>query len=188
MQKKDPHIIHILGLSGSLRKESYNTALLRAARTLLLEGMRMEIYDLSEIPLYNEDVRQQGYPAPVKDFRAKLAGVDAVLIATPEYNGSISGVLKNALDWASRSPDPPLSGMPAAIMGATTGNFGTTKAQVHLRAVCTSLNMHLVNRPGVLVMRARDKFDADGNLTDDVACRFLGELLDALSAWVKRLR
>ncbi len=180
--------IHVLGISGSLRKESYNTKLLRAAADTLPQGMTLEIFDLAPIPPYNEDVRQRGYPAPVQAFRARIAAADAILIATPEYNGSLSGVLKNALDWASRSPDPPLNEKPTAIMGATTGNFGTAKAQMHLRDVCASLNMFLVNKPGVLVMRAQDKFDADGRLVDEVARGFLEALLEALAAWTRRLR
>ncbi len=180
--------IHILGISGSLRKESYNTKLLRAAAEMLPEDMTLEIFDLSPIPLYNEDVRQRGYPESVQAFRERIATADALLIATPEYNGSLSGVLKNALDWASRSPDPPLNEKPTAIMGATTGSFGTAKAQMHLRAVCASLNMFLVNKPGVLVMRAQDKFDTQGHLIDETARGFLKALLEALMAWTQRLR
>jgi chromate reductase len=180
--------IHVLGISGSLRKESYNTKLLRAAAAMSPEDMTLEIFDLTPIPPYNEDVRQHGYPEAVQALRERIAAADAVLIATPEYNGSLSGVLKNALDWASRSPNPPLNEKPTAIMGATTGNFGTAKAQVHLRDVCVSLNMFLVNKPGVLVMRAQDKFDADGRLVDETARGFLKALLEALAAWTRRLR
>jgi len=180
--------IHVLGISGSLREGSYNTRLLHAAERLMPEEMALEIFDLTPIPLYNDDVRREGYPPPAQAFRERIAAAEAVLIATPEYNGSYTGVLKNALDWASRRPDPPLSGKPTAIMGASTGNFGTAKAQLHLRGVCSSLNMHVVNRPGVLVMRAQDKFDAEGRLTDETARHFLEELMAALAAWVRRLR
>lgn len=180
--------LHVLGISGSLRAGSYNTRLLRAAAQVMPETMTLEIFDLAPIPLYNEDVRRAGYPAPVQAFRERIAVADALLIATPEYNGSYTGVLKNALDWASRRPNPPLSGKPAAIMGASTGNFGTAKAQLHLRTLCSSLDMYVLNRPGVLVMRAQDKFDAEGQLTDETARRFLKELMLALNTWARRLR
>ncbi len=180
--------IYVLGISGSLREGSYNTRLLHAAERLMPEAMTLEIFDLAPIPLYNDDVRREGYPPPAQAFRERIAAADALLIATPEYNGSYTGVLKNALDWASRRPDPPLSGKPAAMMGASTGSFGTAKAQLHLRGVCSSLNMHVVNRPGVLVMRAQDKFNPEGRLTDETARHFLAELMAALAAWVRRLR
>jgi len=180
--------IHVLGMSGSLRKGSYNTALLAAASELLPEGMTLERFDLSSIPLYNDDVRVLGYPKPVQELRDRIAAADALLIATPEYNYSIPGVLKNAVDWASRPPDPPLSGKPLAIVGASTGNFGTVRAQMHLRQVCVYCNMFPVNRPEVLVMRAREKFDASGRLADEDARGFLRDLLVALADWTRRLR
>jgi len=180
--------IHVLGISGSLRKGSYNTALLAAAFELLQEGMTLEKFDLSSIPPYNEDVRALGYPKPVQELRDRIAASDALLIATPEYNYSIPGVLKNAIDWASRPPDPPLNGKPVAIMGASTGNFGTVRAQMHLRQVCVYCNMFPVNRPEVLVMRAREKFDASGRLADEDARGFLRDLLVALADWTRRLR
>lgn len=179
--------IHVLGMSGSLRKGSYNTALLAAASELLPEGMTLERFDLSSIPLYNDDIRALGYPKPVQEFRDRIASADALLIATPEYNYSIPGILKNAIDWASRPPDPPLNGKPVAIMGASTGNFGTARAQMHLRQVCVYCNMFPVNRPEVLVMRAREKFDAGGRLVDEVARGFLRDLLAALADWTRRL-
>ena len=180
--------IHVLGISGSLRKGSYNTGLLHAASEVLPEGMTLETFDLSSIPLYNDDVRLLGYPEPVKEFRDRIAAADALLIATPEYNYSIPGVLKNAIDWASRPPDPPLDGKPVAIMGASTGNFGTVRAQMHLRQVCVYCNMFPLNKPEVLVMRARDKFDADGRLVDETGRGLVRDILLALANWVRRLR
>jgi chromate reductase len=180
--------MHVLGISGSLRKGSYNTALLAAASELLPECMTLEIFDLSSIPLYNDDVRALGFPKPVKELRARIAVADALLIATPEYNYSIPGVLKNAIDWASRPPDPPLDGKPLAIMGASTGNFGTVRAQMHLRHVCVYCNMFPVNRPEVLVMRAQDKFDANGRLVDETTRGFVRDLLTALVDWTQRLQ
>jgi chromate reductase len=180
--------IRVLGFSGSLRKGSYNTRLLTAASELLPEGMTLEAFDLSPIPLYNDDVRVVGFPKPVQQFRERIAAADALLIATPEYNFSIPGILKNAIDWASRPPDPPLNGKPVAMMGASTGNFGTARAQMHLRQVCVFCNMFPLNKPEVLLMRAREKFDADGRLTDESARGFIRDLLLALVDWTRRLQ
>jgi chromate reductase len=180
--------VHVLGISGSLRKGSYNTRLLAAASELLPEGMTLEIFDLSSIPLYNDDVRAVGFPKAVQEFRERIASADALLIATPEYNFSIPGVLKNAIDWASRPPDPPVNGKPVAMMGASTGNFGTVRAQMHLRQVCVFCNMFAVNKPEVLVMRAQEKFDANGRLVDETTRTFIRDLLVALSDWTQRLQ
>jgi chromate reductase len=146
--------------------------------------MTLELCDLSSIPLYNDDVRALGYPKPVKEFRDRIADANALLIATPEYNYSIPGVLKNVMDWASRPPNPPLNAKPVAIMGASTGNFGTIRAQMHLRQVCGATNMFLLNRPEVLVTRAEEKFDANGRLVDEVTRGFLRDLLAALADWI----
>jgi len=121
-------VVKTLGISGSLRKGSYNTAALRAALELLPDGMTLDIADISELPLYNDDVRQAGFPPAVKRLREQIAAADALLFATPEYNYSISGVLKNAIDWASRPPDAPVLGKPCGIMGASGGLWGTARA------------------------------------------------------------
>lgn len=181
-------ILHVLGFSGSLRKGSYNTALLRAAGELLPEGMALEVFDLALIPLYNDDVRLAGFPEVVQAFRSKLAAADAILIATPEYNYSIPGMLKNALDWASRAPEAPLNRKPLAMMGASSGNFGTVRAQLHLRQVCVSMNILPLNKPEVLVARAQEKFDAEGRLTDETTRGFIRDLLVALAGWTRQLR
>src|ERR1700686_3470048 len=138
--------MNILGISGSLRKGSFNTAALRSARDLAPEGVAIETADLTEIPLYNEDVRAQGYPPAVERFREQIRAADALLFATPEYNLSLSGVLKNAIDWASRPPDQPFGGKPAAIMGAGAGMAGTARAQYDLRRSCVFLDMHPLNK------------------------------------------
>ncbi len=127
--------LNVLGICGSLRRASYNGGLLRAAKALAPAGMSIAIGDISAIPLYNGDVEREGFPKSVHDFRERIRAADALLIATPEYNYSVPGVLKNAIDWASRSPDQPLAGKPVAIMGATPGGFGTTRSQHHLRQV-----------------------------------------------------
>ncbi len=180
--------IHVLGFSGSLRRDSYNRALLQFGYELMPEGMTLEIFDLSAIPLYNPDVEQEGFPESVERFRQRIARADAVLIATPEYNHSIPGVLKNALDWASRPPDIPVWGKPAAIIGVSTGLFGTVRAQSHLRQILTALNMPTVSKPEVMVPLAREKFDSSGCLTDENSIRFYRELLLALANLVRRQR
>jgi len=181
--------IHVLGFSGSLRKASNNAGLLRAAAQMLPEGMTLEVFDLAPIPLFNEDLISAGeIPEPVRQFKARIAAADAVLIATPEYNYSMSGVLKNAIDWASRpSKESPLNDKPLAIMGAG-GIMGTSRAQFHLRQVAVYTNMHPLNKPEVAIQRAWEKFDGEGNLTDAQSLEQVRALLVALAAWTRRLR
>jgi chromate reductase len=176
----------VLGISGSLRKASYNTALLHAAFDLMPPGMTLEIFDLSQLPMFNQDF-EKPFPEAVVAFRDKIAQSDALLIATPEYNSSITGTLKNALDWASRSPQLPLQGKPAAIMGASTGNFGTLRAQLHLRQILTHVGALPLGKPEVLVARAEQAFDADRKLVDASARGFLRDLLVALAKWSVRV-
>jgi chromate reductase len=180
--------MHILGISGSLRKQSLNTAALRACGELLPPGVTMSIVDLAPIPLYNEDLRVQGLPEPVQHLREQIRAADALVIATPEYNFSIPGMLKNAIDWASRPPDQPFDGKPIAIIGATPGGLGTSRAQYHLRQVFVYLNGHLLNRPEVFISGAPNKFDADGRLTDAATSENLGKMLVALVDWTRRLK
>jgi chromate reductase, NAD(P)H dehydrogenase (quinone) len=182
--------IRALGIAGSLREGSYNRALLRAARDLAPDGLEICIFEgLADIPLYNEDVRAQGDPEPVTALKEAIRQADALVIAAPEYNYSIPGVLKNAIDWASRPPDTsPLNGKPVAIMGATTGSWGTVRSQMHLRQVCVYTNMLPMNKPQVLVARARNKFDAQGHLVDETTRRFVRQQMEALVEWALRLR
>jgi len=179
--------VRILGMSGSLRKASYNTATLRAAGALLPEGATLETFDLAPIPLYNDDVRNAGYPPVVQDLRSKIEAADAILFVTPEYNYSMSGVLKNAIDWASRPPGPPLSKKPVGIMGATMGMWGTTRAQYHLRQCCVFLDLYPINKPEVLIAQAQTKFNDKGELTDDTTKKLIQEHLVNLVGWVKRM-
>ena len=180
--------VRILGISGSLRKASYNSATLRAAATLVPEGATLEIFDLSPIPLYNDDVRAAGYPAVVQEFRSKIEAADAILFVTPEYNYSMSGVLKNAIDWASRPPGPPLTRKPVGIMGATMGLWGTTRAQYHLRQVCVFLDLWPINKPEVLIAQAQTKFNDKGELTDETTRKLMQEHLVNLVAWTRRMQ
>jgi chromate reductase len=181
-----PRPLHVLGISGSLRKNSYNTALLTTAMDLMPPGMQLEIFDLSPLPMFNQD-EEVPFPLVVADFRLRLAQADALLIATPEYNASITGALKNALDWASRPPKQPLNGKPVAMMGASTGNFGTLRAQLHLRQILTHVGALTLAKPEVLVARAGQAFAPDGELVDEAARAFLQDLLAALAQWTLRV-
>ena len=180
--------LKILGFAGSLRKGSYNRSLLRSATQLLPSDTTLEIFDLSDIPSYNQD-HDNNMPPKVKEFKTKIRESDALLIATPEYNYSIPGVLKNAIDYASRPyGDNSFDDKPVAIMSASIGMLGGARAQYHLRQMFVFLNMHPVNVPEVIVTFASDKFDSEGNLLDKNAKGFLTQLLQNLSNWTRRLR
>jgi chromate reductase len=146
----------------------------------LPDGVTFSLADLSEVPLYNEELRVQGLPQSVQQLREQINAADAIVIATPEYNYSFPGVLKNAIDWASRPPDQPFDGKPIALMGATPGGLGTSRAQYHLRQVFIYLNSQLLNRPEVMISAAPSKFDADGKLIDEPTAENLRKLLVAL--------
>ncbi len=185
----DDRPFRILGIPGSLRKGSFNRGLIRAAQDLAPDGVEIELYDLGEIPLYNGDVESQGIPAPVQDFVDKIRAADALLIATPEYNYSMPGVLKNAIDWASRpTVKNPLKHKPVGLIGASGGMFGTARSQLAMRQVLASaIEAHTMIKPELLITQAGQKFDSDGNLTDDDIRERLAELVKALVAWSKRL-
>ncbi|QHI73615.1 NADPH-dependent FMN reductase [Aminipila terrae] len=173
-------VIKIVGFTGSLRRNSYNKAALRAAQMLLPENAVLDILDLAEIPFLNEDLEAQGLPASVADFKKTLSEADAILISTPEYNFSIPPVLKNALDWASRGEPLPLYGKPLAIMSASPSMLGGARVQYHLRQVCVSLNLIPLNKPEVFIANANTKFDEAGNLTDERTRKSIEALLKAL--------
>ena len=179
--------INVLGICGSLRKGSFNMAALRTAIALKPAGMAVTVADISQIPLYNEDVRQQGFPPPVETLRRQIKEADALLFACPEYNYSMSGVLKNAIDWASRPPDQPFAGKPCSIIGAAAGMAGTARAQYDLRRSCVFLDMHPLNKPEVFIGQAQTKFDAEGNLLDEAAKGFIRDQMAALAAWARQL-
>src|SRR5712671_4378950 len=177
--------ISVLAICGSLRAGSFNKAALRTAIELKPPGMTIETADIGSIPLYDEDVRVLGFPPSVEELRAQIAAADALLFACPEYNYSMSGVLKNAIDWASRPPDQPFAGKPVAIIGAAAGMAGSARAQGDLRRSCVFLDMHPLNKPEVLIGQAQTKFDADGNLTDEVARNLIRDLMANLAAWTR---
>ncbi|OGP56181.1 MAG: NADPH-dependent FMN reductase [Deltaproteobacteria bacterium RBG_13_52_11] len=178
----------LFGFAGSLRKGSYNKAILRAAQDLVPEGATLETFDLAGIPPFNQDLENQP-PDKVKEFKEKIRSADAILIATPEYNYSIPGVLKNAIDWASRPHgDNAFDGKPVAIMGASVGMLGTARAQYHLRQTFVWLNMYPVNHPEVMVPFAQNCINENGQVTDQKTKDKIRELLESLVAWAKRLR
>ena len=180
-------IVRIAGLSGSLRRGSYNTALLRAAESVLPNNSQLEIVEYADVPLYNHDVEAEGFPDAVVSMREQLSGADAILLAAPEYNWSIPGVMKNAIDWASRGADSPLNGKPAAIMGAG-GRLGTAYAQQHLRQMLMHNDMRVVTKPTVLVSHASKQFDDDLTLINEQYLDQIGRLLLALVAEVELSR
>jgi chromate reductase, NAD(P)H dehydrogenase (quinone) len=181
----DARGIHVLGICGSLRAGSYNRAALRTAIELKPPGMTIETAEIGSIPPYNEDVRAQGFPPPVETLGRQIREADALLFATPEYNYSIPGVLKNAIDWASRLPDQPFAGKPVAIMGAAAGMAGSARAQYDLRRCCVYLDMHPLNKPEVLIGLAHTKFDAEGGFTDEAGRGFIRDMLVALEQWTR---
>jgi len=178
----------VLGIAGSLRAGSANRGLLREAQRLLPAGMNLEAFDLAPIPLFNEDVRLAGSPESVKELKRKLASADGILFAVAEYNYSISGVLKNAIDWASRPVDEsPLAGKPIAIMGAG-GGLGTARAQYHLRQVAVFTDMLPMNKPELMVSKSWERFDKEGNLLDEAVRPQLQAFLAAFSAWISAVQ
>jgi chromate reductase len=177
-----------LGIAGSLRRASYNRGLIRAAIELVPAGTSVVAYDLAQIPMFDADVEAEGDPPAVTDFKRAIAAADALLIATPEYNHCVPGVLKNAVDWASRPARASvLTGKPVAIMGASTGRGATARAQAHLRDGLAYTNGFVLPLPEVLVGVAGEKFDDDGNLTDGDTREEVRDLLVSLAAWTRRL-
>ncbi|HEX3770911.1 MAG TPA: NAD(P)H-dependent oxidoreductase [Polyangiaceae bacterium] len=180
--------VRVLAISGSLRKASYNTALLRAAIEGKPAGVEIELADIGALPLYDDDVYARGFPDPVAHLREQCTKADAFLMATPEYNYSIPGVLKNAIDWVSRPPSQPFAGKVLGIVGATPFGGGTARAQVHLRQIAVYLDLHVLNKPEVLVRQCKEHFDADLQLTDETTKKLLAKLLEAMAKMSRALR
>ena len=179
--------VRILGIAGSLRKASFNRAALRAAQELVPADATLATFELDGIPPFNQDV-ERSLPAPVAELKARIRAADAILIVTPEYNFSVPGVLKNAIDWASRPyGDNAWEGKPVAVMGASVGALGTARAQYHLRQMFVFLNMYPVNKPEVMISSAAQRFDDQGRLVDETSRTLVAQLLQALVAWTRRL-
>jgi chromate reductase len=180
---------HILGIPGSLREQSYNRRLLAAAGELAPEGVEIETFTLEDIPPYNGDLDGERSPGPVRRLRERIAAADALLIATPEYNTAVPGVLKNAIDWASRPfPNSVLLDKPVALMGCSIGPFATVRAQGDLRLIFTATGSYVLPRPQVALREAAQYFDEVGGLADENVRNGLRMLLDALVTWSRRLR
>jgi chromate reductase len=178
--------INILGVVGSLRKDSYNQAAFRAARQLLPEGSTLDSFDLADIPLFNQDL-EKAPGAALVDFKRRIRAADAILFVTPEYNYSVPGVLKNAIDCASRPyGDNAWGGKPVALMGASVGVFGSARAQYHLRQILVFLNMPVVNQPEVMIGNAAERFNEQGELTDETAKKLIRKLLEELVTLARR--
>lgn len=180
--------VKLLGICGSLRKASLNMAALRACSELLPAGMALEIGSIADLPMFNQDVLDEGMPAPVKRFRDQVAAADGLLIASPEYNFSIPSPLKNAIDWGSRAPSQVFHEKPVAIFTVAPGPVGGTRAQYDLRRVLSQLWGHVLPRPEVFITHAAGKFDAQGKLTDETTRKFLGELLAGFAPWIARMK
>jgi chromate reductase len=181
--------IKVLGFVGSLREGSYNKALMRTAMQLLPEGATLEVFEISEFPLFNQDILDYNPPEIVKQFKTAIRAADAILIASPEYNYSVPGVLKNAIDWASRpANENAFDGKPVVVMSASTGKLGGARMQYHLRQVFVFLNMYPINRPEFMLSNAQNYFDKEGNLTDEETRQRLRVLLESLAAWTRKLK
>lgn len=183
--------IHLIGMSGSLRKDSFNTHLLYAVQELLPENVTMGIVSIADQPLYNADLDlpiAKERPAIIRQFRDVLATADGFVIVSPEYNYGIPGGLKNAIDWASRGEDSPLVNKPIAVMGATSGMWGTVRMQTAFLPVFTYLNMKPVLKPEILVAQASKKFDMEGRFTDDVAKDLIRKKLQGLKDLILKER
>jgi chromate reductase len=179
--------IRILGIAGSLRRESYNRAALRAAAQLVPRDASLDIVELDGIPGFNQD-DEKNPPAKILELKNRIREADAILIVTPEYNYSVPGVLKNAIDWVSRPyGDNAWTGKPVAIMGASIGTIGTARAQYHLRQMFVFLNMFPINQPEVMIGNAAERFDGEGNLTDETTKDHIRRLLQSLVEWTRRL-
>lgn len=177
----------LLGISGSLRRGSLNSAVLRAAIELAPAEVTIERFDLSSIPLYNGDVEAAGFPAGVVAFREAIAQADALLIVTPEYNSGIPGVMKNAIDWASRGADQPFDGKPIAIVTASPGRLGGARCQLQLRQCFVPLNGRVMVQPELMIAGANKLIDADGRLIDEDTRQRLRRVVEALAAWTRTL-
>jgi chromate reductase len=181
--------LKVLGFAGSLRKGSYNRALLRAAVEVAPEPMRIETYDLAAVPLYNGDVEAAGDPDGVRAFKDMIRAADALLMVTPEYNHGVPGVMKNAIDWASRPPQGSvLDRKPVGIIGASPGITGSARGQSQLRQAFEFTNCYAMPQPELLVFRAHEKFDADGRLVDAATRERLTAYLAALAEWTARFK
>jgi len=180
--------LDIVGLCGSLRAASWNRMALKLAGTLMPEGMALEIFEIRPIPPFDADILAQGFPAPAAALRERIRKADGVLIVTPEYNFSIPGMLKNALDWASRGDDQPFMMKPVAIASASPGPVGGARVQYDLRKVLLFMNAMVLAKPEVFISAVNTKFDANGQCTDETTRKFLADQMRAFERWIAGVR
>jgi chromate reductase, NAD(P)H dehydrogenase (quinone) len=181
--------LKVLGISGSLRKASLNTAVLRACAEIAPADMKVTVFEgLGDIPLYNQEIMDAGVPAPVQKLRDAIVAADGLLFACPEYNFSMSGAMKNAIDWISRLPNQPFQDKPIAVVSASGGPLGGARVQYDVRRVLGQLWGHVLPRPEVFIGSAPSKFDAQGKLTDETTKKFLGDLLTGFRTWIVRIQ
>lgn len=180
--------LKVVALSGSLRAKSYNDAALRAAASLAPADLSIKVVDYSGVPLYNQDLQAQGFPASVEALRAEIAAADGLLIASPEYNFSISGVLKNAIDWLSRMNPQPFKGKPSAILSATMGPLGGARSQYDLRKIIGGLEANVLTKPEVFIGACHTRFDEQGQLTDEATRKIIAEQMAAFRDWIRQLQ
>ena len=180
---------HLVAFAGSLRRKSFNRALVRAAQELAPDGLSIESIEIGGLPFYDADVELEGDPPAVSAFKSSVQPADGLLIATPEYNDGIPGVLGNALDWASRLPGrSPLAGKPVAVMGASPSQIGTARAQHHLRQILNHVQARTLPPPELLVAHAHQRFDPDLRLTHEPTRAVLRQLLERFVQWIERER
>ena len=180
--------LKVLGISGSLRKASFNTASLKACAELMPPGMTLSMARIDDLPIFNQDVFDAGIPEPAKRLRTEIATADGLLIASPEYNFSLSAALKNAIDWASRPPNQVFQDKPIAIFSASAGPMGGARVQYDLRRILVQLWGHVLPRPEVFIGSAQGKFDAQSKLTDETTRKFLTDLLLGFKEWIPRMQ
>jgi chromate reductase, NAD(P)H dehydrogenase (quinone) len=180
--------VNVLGICGSLRNGSYNRMALNAARDVMPAGMSMEIAELKDIPLFDGDEFAKGFPAPVAALREKVRAADGVLFASPEYNFSVSGVLKNAIDWVSRGTDQPFAYKPIAVLSATMGPVGGARSQYELRKIFVFLQGMVLQKPEVFIGVAQSKFDASGKLVDEATRKVMTDHMAAFGDWIQRVK
>lgn len=180
--------LKVLGISGSLRKASLNTAVLRACSEIAPPGMKVSVYSgLGELPLYNQEIMDAAVPESVQRLKAAIAEADGVLLALPEYNFSLSAPMKNGIDWVSKLPNQPFQDKPIAVVSASAGPLGGARVQYDARRILTQLWGHVMPRPEVFIGAAQTKFDAQGKLTDETTKKFLGDLLAGFKTWIERM-
>jgi len=180
--------LNILGFAGSLRAASWNRKILHVCTTLAPQGLTIEPFTLNDIPLFNQDVEDTGVPQSVEDFKQRIVAADGILICTPEYNWSVPGVLKNAIDWATRGGTNSWSGKPLAICGATPGMGGTMRCQLQLKPILLGLNVQVMAKPDVFISQVDKKFDESGELIDEAVKKSLTSFLAALQVWTARFK